>query len=293
MAKHHTVAGRRREADEGEVHGAGGERWTVSYLDMVTVLMVTFIILFAMSSINSAKFEQLKNSLQTGFGVVKTQKVDTAKGVVVPPKDVGKKAKKLAPIALAKISLKNLEALKAAIDARLSAKNLEKDVSFHIDQRGLTVGLIGSETFFRTNQAALTPTSQEIITTMAPVLQSIPNQVSLQGYADPRPPLPPYSTNWDLASARALSVLKEMNGPGRISGKRLDAVSYGDTRTATGQSLADERRVDIVVLSDQPADVRDLIPRLLREQGSASSGSSSPGPSGSPSSSPVGQAATS
>ncbi|WP_433862664.1 flagellar motor protein MotB [Streptomyces sp. L7] len=54
---------------------------------MVTVLMCTFIVLFSMSSIDAHKFNELKNSLQTGFGEVVSQKVDTAKGVIVAAKD--------------------------------------------------------------------------------------------------------------------------------------------------------------------------------------------------------------
>ena len=46
------------------------ERWMASYMDMVTVLMCMFIVLFAMSTVDQAKFVQLKNSLATGFGAV-------------------------------------------------------------------------------------------------------------------------------------------------------------------------------------------------------------------------------
>lgn len=242
-----------------------------SYLDMITVLMCTFLVMFAMSSVNAAKFNQLKNSLQTGFGVVKTQKVDTASGVVVPPKDATKTdPKDLAPIALAKIELDRLKDLQAQIERSLAKKGLDKDVSFTIDQRGLTVGLIGNTTFFHTNLADLTPSAKQVIATIAPIIAHAGNRISMEGHADQRPPLPPYPTNWELAAARAVSVLRELDSAG-VPGDRLDAVSYGDTHAAVNGSsssaLAQDRRVDVVVLSDQPEAVRQLIPLLLKGQG--------------------------
>ena len=50
-------------------HDGPDERWMASYMDMVTVLMCLFIVLYAMSTVDQDKFAALKNSLATGFGV--------------------------------------------------------------------------------------------------------------------------------------------------------------------------------------------------------------------------------
>src|SRR3954469_14970615 len=73
---------RRSGGHEEEEHV--DERWMASYMDMVTVLMCMFIVLFAMSTVDQDKYEQLRNSLATGFGAVEAGKVDTAEGTVVP-----------------------------------------------------------------------------------------------------------------------------------------------------------------------------------------------------------------
>src|SRR5215212_6040368 len=44
------------------------ERWLVSYADMMTLLMVLFIVMFAISQVDQKKFAQLKNGLAVGFG---------------------------------------------------------------------------------------------------------------------------------------------------------------------------------------------------------------------------------
>ena len=59
-----TQAKRREEHEEHENH----ERWLVTYADMVTLLMVLFIVMFAMSVVDEKKFNALKEGLAAGFG---------------------------------------------------------------------------------------------------------------------------------------------------------------------------------------------------------------------------------
>src|SRR5690606_16391506 len=78
---------RRRSAGHGE--SGPDERWMASYMDMVTVLMCLFIVLYAMSSVDQGKFQALRDSLATGFGVDETHFADTAQGIVVPAESAG------------------------------------------------------------------------------------------------------------------------------------------------------------------------------------------------------------
>ena len=57
---------RRRHLEHDEE--ASHERWLVTYADMVTLLMVLFIIMFAMSTVDQKKFAELRNGLADGFG---------------------------------------------------------------------------------------------------------------------------------------------------------------------------------------------------------------------------------
>ena len=54
---------RHHEEEEHENH----ERWMVTYADMVTLLMVLFIVMFAMSQVDEKKFMALKAGLSAGF----------------------------------------------------------------------------------------------------------------------------------------------------------------------------------------------------------------------------------
>ncbi|POH61472.1 hypothetical protein C3B59_12580 [Cryobacterium zongtaii] len=247
------------------------ERWMASYMDMVTVLMCMFIVLFAMSSVDEAKFVQLKNSLATGFGAVDVGKIDTAEGIVVPADlvdtpavnhDVG-----LTDLDLAIAEVNDLTAVQAAMQAALSAVGLDALVEYTIDERGLSVGLIGSETFFEPNVATLSGQAVSVLDTIGPVLAGSQREVSVEGHADRHGVTVNYPTDWELSSARATQVLRNLVERTGVAQERIGAIGYGSARPVdTGDDLAAmarNRRVDVVLLSNQPDSVRALIPSVL------------------------------
>ncbi len=262
--------GRRRGLEE-EHEEHVDERWMASYMDMVTVLMCMFIVLFAMSTVDQAKFVQLKNSLATGFGSVDVGAVDTAEGIVVPPdlvdtpadnQDIG-----LTDLELAIAEVDDLTAVEEAMDTALTAVGLNTLVEYTIDERGLSVGLVGSETFFEPNVATLSAQAVSVLNTIGPILAGTGRQVSVEGHADRHGVTINYPTDWELSSARATQVLRHLVERTGVAQERIGAVGYGSARPVdTGDDLAAmarNRRVDVVLLSNQPDSVRALIPSVL------------------------------
>jgi chemotaxis protein MotB len=229
--------------------------------------MCMFIVLFAMSTVDQAKFFQLKNSLATGFGSVDVGKVDTAKGVVVPAKLANKQAAGFTNLDLAAAEVKDLISVQEAMRHALARQGLDRLVEFKIDQRGLTVGLVGSETFFEGNRADLSPQAVLVLDAMAPILTASTREVSVEGHADRHGRTINFPTDWELSSGRATQVLRRLVEHGRVPQGRISAVGFGSARpTTTGSTVADmakNRRVDVVVLSNQPDSVRALIPAVI------------------------------
>ncbi|MET4782763.1 flagellar motor protein MotB [Glaciihabitans sp. UYNi722] len=258
--------GRRRHEEEEE-HGPD-ERWMASYMDMVTVLMCMFIVLFAMSTVDQNKFEELRNSLATGFGVTNIGKVDTAQGTVVPPDKADAKSQSFADGQAAVTEVENLRALQEKISTALSAHGLAGTVQFQLDERGLTIRLVDSQTFFTPNSTALVGVATSVLDTVAPILAGTTYGISVEGHADLRQPQSPYPTNWELSSGRAVQVLRRMVEVGGIAPERIGAVGYGSSRPladgTSQEALAQNRRVDIVVLSNAPESVRALIPDVIK-----------------------------
>lgn len=319
---------RRKGGHGAEEHGDDhpDERWMASYMDMITVLMCMFIVLFAMSSVDANKFAALKESLATGFGVSHTKFVDTSSGTVVKPDEVTKKgdgysksktsaktataangvkatnsdaagsssstststststpaaqaaaaqtpAQLKANTALATKEVDNLTAIEKQIAKNLATQGLTQDVQFVLDSRGLTVRLVGSETFFGSNSATLSPMAELVMNAIAPVLKGAGHNVSVEGHADSRDSAAPYPTNWELSSARATGVLRDLVERGGMPADRIQSVGFGSSRPlaqgADDAALAKNRRVDIVVLSNQTDDVNALIPKIAAAEAAA------------------------
>ncbi|HTN54913.1 MAG TPA: flagellar motor protein MotB [Microbacterium sp.] len=261
-----SVRRRRRLAPEG--HSSPDERWMASYLDMITVLMCMFIVLFSMSSIDRKKFEALSASLATGFGQTQTDKADVSQGVIVPAELVDEQGEAFADIDLsaARAELDDLSALRERIRAALHQRGLADTATFTIDDRGLTISLVSAETFFATNSTALSRLAVNILNTLGGVLAGIPNELSIEGHADTRQSAAPFATNWELSAARATQVLRHLVEACGINPGAVKSVGYGDARPVaegtSAEALAQNRRVDVVVLSDADEEVRRLLPAL-------------------------------
>jgi chemotaxis protein MotB len=286
------------------------ERWMASYMDMITVLMCMFLVLFAMSNVDQQKYIALKTSLATGFGEVKSQKVDTASGTVVDKGQVTKDGKGYATdkshadhstaasgakdtnvdpasavvpatatkadVAAAQKELDDLQAIEQAIQGNLAKAGQTSNVQFTVDARGLTVRLVGSETYFGTNSADLSDQAKQIMNAIAPVLQNSSHDVSVEGHADSRDSTAPFATNWELSAARATGVLRDLVERGGLAADHVQSVGFGSSRPlsqgTTDADLALNRRVDIVVLSNADQDVSALMPAIAAAQDGAHAG---------------------
>ncbi len=258
------MSARRRRKHEPEEEHENEERWMASYMDMVTVLMCMFIVLFAMSTVDQKKFAELKDSLATGFGQVKSQKIDTATGVIVPPSQVDDKGKNT-DLALAQQEAQNLKDLKDRILAALTKDGLQDAVQLRIDARGLTIGLVGNETFFASNRAELSVQATQVLNDIGPVLTPTPYQVSVEGHADLRQPGAPYPTNWELSAGRATSVLGELKASEPIAeAAAVSTCNRSELYLLVSDPVAAES-VALGVLSSQAAYAYLYDPTALKE----------------------------
>jgi chemotaxis protein MotB len=286
-----TAKRRRRRHDEHSEH-ENHERWLVSYADMITVLMVLFIVLFAMSTIDQTKFWELRASLANSFGhqlaaVQGGQSPTPGDSAPEGPLDSGpivpgstdEKNKIDHAIRLAKsqeamaqaeqtqqavtAAVKALEKVRRAIEAALRGTDAEHSVKFRYDERGLVVSVITDSVLFAPDRAELTPAGARILDLLAPALRAVSNQLHVEGHTNTVPVAPKYyPSEWELSSARAAAVVRRLVGLG-IDPHRLSATGYGDTRPLLAGTGAEanrvNRRVEIVVASDLPPEQRALI----------------------------------
>ncbi len=287
---------RRREVHEEE--HANHERWLLTYSDMITLLMVLFIVLFAISQVDQKRFDQLKQGMAAGFGensspfqgsraVMPQAQLDPVSPAVPLPAQ-GARPEQVSIQELvhqpqpqperpraydeARAEVARLTALRRQIAKVLKQHGYLRDVAMRIDERGLAISLVSRHIVFRANLADLTPRGRKVLDVLSPVLRGLPNQIDVDGHTNQVKVKPKYyPTDWELSAARAVTVLRYLDEHGRLSGSRLSAVAYGHERplidpTKPG-SQALNKRVDIVVLSTAPEDTRKLFGQVLADRG--------------------------
>lgn len=112
---------------------------------------------------------------------------------------------------------------------------------------------VGSGGAFASGSASLTSKAREIMNQIAEVNQEGTSRINVSGHTDNIPLVfgSQYRDNWDLAAARASSVVQELQSSGKIDGTRLQAMSFGEERPLdsndTAQGRRKNRRIEIEI----------------------------------------------
>ena len=260
---------RHKAAAHDEEH-ENHERWLITYADMITLLMVLFIVLFSIGQVDLAKFQALKHSLNNSLGggiakpnpvvsggagvlVAGTQVSGTVQGgsgAAGAPTDASQAQVALIQIkaggtgssgsgsssgtgtsAAAQAEQAVLNGAEAKIEQALTNKGLQDTVTFRTDQRGLVVTVVTDNVLYPLDSAVLQPEGRTVLDALATALAGLPNDLSIEGHTDNTPITGgPYPTNWELSTARATAVLRYLIDAHHIDPNRLSATGYADTR---------------------------------------------------------------
>ena len=290
-----TAPPRRRKKHAEEEEHDNHERWLVTYADMLTLLMVLFIVMFAMSQVDEAKYHALKSGLADGFGAEssimsgstsvladdlaqKGSDYVSSQAFQAMPADQQKmvmdavsaeeRRRLQAQYAEAEAEAKRLERVRHDLMKALRRAGLQHDVFTAIDERGLVVSLVSRHVVFEPNIADLSPRGQRVVDTLAPVLRDVSNALRIDGHTNQEPVKPRYfATDWDLSAARAVTVLRRLNEVDGVPKKRLSLSAFGHERPLIDPDVEGSqeinKRVDIVVLPETSFEATQLIDDVL------------------------------
>lgn len=294
----------RRRTPAAAGHDGPDERWLVSYADMITVLMVLFIVLYAMSQVDQNKYSALREGLATTFGheVASAQAPpvldDTGDSTLAFGRGVTQAESQRSEVtrqvqrqvegevrqvraqdlrrteAEAQAEASRLDDVASRLRAALRERGLADDVRTRVDDRGLVVSLVSRHVVFRNDRAELSPRGRRILTTIAPVLRDLPDRLSIDGHTNQVKSSPRYfATDWDLSVARAVTVVRHLTEVEGLPPERMVATGAGATRPLRDPSEpgAQEinKRVDIVVLTSLTGQAKDLLGVTAQNGGSS------------------------
>jgi len=256
MSRRHA---RHEQHEEHENH----ERWLISYADFITLLLVFFIIMFAISSVNISKFRALAVALSdaTGSGTTQSKVID----VHNPNTNVDSSTGKKKPQTKSSTSAAEKEKQKIAKQLKkdIAKAGLQKDVKVIVDERGVVL-LLTNSLLFTSGAAQVLPHGSTVLTKLIKPISSQHKPIVVEGHTDNSPiSTAQFPSNWELSTSRATNVLRFLLNRG-IDPKALAASGYADThpmpgaeKNATAQQRAMNRRVELILVvkpdSAQPA----------------------------------------
>ncbi len=248
MAKRLTQGRKPRRYDDE--HKEDLLRWLLTYADMITLLLLFFILLYTISSLNIGKYKEIASAISSVFNGANF-------GLLFDRSNVGS-ADLSSPSPNQPAQSPQLRNQRLLFNQTISNLNVlirQNLVTVTSNQQGVTISL-AADALFRSGSASVEQQYYPVLQKVAEFLNGIPNQVRVEGFADNTPVAgTKFTSNWELAAARAINVLQAFEDYG-VAPNRMAVVSYGDTKpfmsNSTAEGRAYNRRVDVQILVPPP-----------------------------------------
>jgi chemotaxis protein MotB len=243
---------------------SGAPKWMVTYSDMVTLILVFFILLFSMSQIDLVKFEAIAESFQNRMILDFYPSAVPAENPTehTSIKERGDNTNEFETPTQLKDStdrdgreeVDSLESLMEDVEGYLEDHDLHNVISANRTERGVVL-VLQESILFDSAEAEILDSGKPFLNKISSLLDDIPNDVKVEGHTDSRPISNfRYPSNWELSGARASSVIRHLIEENDFDESRFTSVGYADTRPAvpndSPQNWSQNRRVEIVIMED-------------------------------------------
>jgi len=218
---------RRQRHDELENQLNKGAMWAVTYGDLMSYMMIFFLVLFSFSiskknSAASSRYEESLSNIQRTFG--------------------------------GKTNVKMLEKAKAQQNEDALARQVRDDKRLagmvQVESTETKVRLVLTEAvLFDSGRAELKSRARGILSNLSEKLKGLPNDIVVEGHTDNlRIRKGRFASNWELSMSRAYAVISYFEETG-MAPARLAGIGYGENRpledNSTPEGRAKNRRIEI------------------------------------------------
>jgi len=264
--------------------------WLGTFADLMSLLMCFFVLLLSFSEMDALKFKQLAGSMSAAFGVqrdVKTKEIPKGTSIIAKEFTPGRPT----PTPLKVMRQHTTDDRKSNLDFRkgpdrsgadktkseaeerlehLKKELKEEIVKGEIEVSGddnRTIIRIREKGSFSSGSATLHPKFFPVIEKIADAVDKTPGKIHISGHTDDIPiSTYKFRSNWELSSARAVSILQQILRYKKIEAKRIVIQGYAETvplvPNSTAKNRALNRRVEIEVIKQE--DTEKELPSLIK-----------------------------
>lgn len=232
-------------------HGHHGGAWKLAYADFVTAMMAFFLLMWLLGSVDEKTKKGISEYFQDPY---KATKVD--KGLVPSideknPTEIDKQSEKEDNAKLENLRMQ----IEKMIKMNDKLDKMKDQIQLTITPEGLRIQIVDDKKtpMFKSGSAEAEPYIRSILKELAPVINQLPNKITINGHTDAKP-FPDASkkyTNWELSSQRANAARHELNQGGFDEKKILRVSGLADSVPYNSKDALDpiNRRISIIVMN--------------------------------------------
>lgn len=253
--------------------GHHGGAWKLAYADFVTAMMAFFLLMWLLGSTTKGNLQGIAEYFQNPFKVSMSGGEGSGDAVSVLKgggedltRAVGqvKRTNEGTRVMVAKGNediTGKLRDLKTKLEGKIGVsptlRRYKDQLRLELTREGLRIQIVDAENrpMFAVGSAQMQPYVKDILKEIAPVINELPNAISISGYTDARPfagAQRGYS-NWELSADRANTARRELLDAGLQENKVLRVVGFADSvPLVKDDPMADiNRRIAIVVMNQE------------------------------------------
>ncbi|WP_339891628.1 OmpA/MotB family protein [Neptuniibacter pectenicola] len=240
--------------------------WLYTFADLMTLLLVFFVLLFSLSSVEVERFELATRSLNDAFqgGSGANSLIEFPHEAPVKP-EVPEEIEEILPATDlsdddADKPMENeaenlntaLQSLNDEISEQLKLEILNQTVEIGSPKDGKLTIKVSGDLLFPSGSADFKPEMMSVLDSVVLTLKKNPDmKLRIQGHTDDVPiETARFPSNWDLSAIRATNVLRYLVRGG-LEVERVSATGYGDSRPLAAndsvENRAKNRRLEFVL----------------------------------------------
>jgi chemotaxis protein MotB len=287
-------------ADECPKCDEGLPPWLATIADMMSLLMCFFVLLLSFAEVDAVRFKKMAEAMRDAFGVqreipvtevvkgtsVIKQEFSPGKPTQTPLNDIKQQSADEDKDVLeardaqekSEQETMDIDAAKAAMQAKLEqevqqqADELKEMLDEQIQEGLLDIERektkiiirIQEKGSFPSGRATLNPGFFEVISKITSVVANTPGKIIVAGHTDNIPiSTARFRSNWELSSARAVTVVHAMLSNAALDEERFLVQGYADSKPLvpndTKENRALNRRVELIIQRGEDVDSGESI----------------------------------
>jgi len=247
------------------------ESWLIPYADLLTLLLALFIVLYAMSSVDAKKFQDMSKAFSiafnSGVGVLDQSGIITNANQMHEQDNTRRSADAEDSLnkthqaeqdqqqqqELMQKEQQQLEELKKQLDQYIENNGLTTQLETKLNQSQLMI-TISDNALFSSGSADITEDAEELGVAIGAMLNKYPGyEVTVHGHTDNQPINTfEFASNYELSAKRAINFMSILIDSGKLDPRLISPTGYGEFRpiatndTAVGR--AKNRRVEVSII---------------------------------------------